>query len=364
MGREVASQAKGAYLRSACYCSAVGQLKPRGHLEPPQSQSTLSCSLSGLLISFQWFAMSSFFDLPFELREKIYVSVLRVQQLKSQNIPDPFWNSIEKPAGIPSLFFVNKAVSEEAAAIFYSCAILNITPLHPPAALFEYCTRLELDLKSDLDHQFAACPPRHLKCILFARVLSGQTDVVIAEAYEALLRWLVDNTAVRAIHLSPRMRTRIRKARTNISAISNLCNKAPNLSLLRTIHVYIDPHHHSRWATLRVKEIRHAMRGASLSNFEVFILDGGEHNALLDPRWDLRRNSTAEEVSELQNVSDWLDHLLNTNSVTKRAILDLPGQSAWGTLHQVCFVFEQPKPDQQKGLPQNDWTNLAIRLRP
>ena len=184
--------------------------------------------------------MTSFLDLPFELRRQIYNLALPAQQLNAQNITDPAWPEAEQPSGIPSLLFVNKTVSEEVAASFYSRAILNITPVRPRTYLFDSLNNdgPELNLAFGLHLAFAACPRRHLKRITLARVFSGQPDAINAEAYESLLRWLADNTVVQELHLSYRLMTRIRKARTNIDAISNMCNAAPDLSLVRTIHVY------------------------------------------------------------------------------------------------------------------------------
>ncbi|KIW69128.1 hypothetical protein PV04_05021 [Phialophora macrospora] len=286
--------------------------------------------------------MVSFLDFPFELRQQIYDLVLSVQHLKVQHISDPAWSEAEKPAGVPSLFMVNKAVSEEAAASFYSRAVLNITPLRPPAYLFDLLNSNgpKHNLAFELDILFAACPHRHLQRIKTAHVFSSQRDAINAEAYEALLRWLADNTAVQEIHLSHRLMTRLRKARTNVNALSNVHNAAPNLSLLRTIHVYRhDPR--STWELTRMVEIKDALRGARMPILQAYVIEaGGLDDALLDPRWDLRRSSTVEEVDALhKTISAWLDSLLAADDVCKHAELDRPQIGGRSALYQVCFVF-------------------------
>jgi hypothetical protein len=292
--------------------------------------------------------MVSFLDFPFELRQQIYDLVLSAQQLKVQHISDPAWSETEKPAGVPSLFLVNKEVSEEAAASFYSRAVLNIAPLRPPAYLFDSLNSNgpKHNLAFGLDILFAACPDRHLQRIKVARVFSGQRDAISAEAYEALLRWLTDNTAVREIHLSHRLMTRLRKARTNVDALFNVHNAAPDLSLLRTIHVYSHGPR-SAWELTRMDEIKHALRGARMPKLQAYVLEaGGLYDALLDPRWDLRRSSTAEEVEALhKTISAWLDSLLAADDVYKQAELDRPQIGVRSGLYQICFVFGRRRPD-------------------
>lgn len=291
--------------------------------------------------------MISFLDIPFELRQQVYSLALPAQHLKAQNITDPEWPGAEKPAGIPGLLFVNRAIAEEAAAFFYSHAILNITPtpVRQPSYLFDSLNSngLKLNLAFGLDVTFASYPRRHLQRITIARVFSGQHDVVNAEAYEALLGWLIKNTAVRELHLSYRLMTRIRKARMNIDAISSMCDAAVNLSPLRTIHVYGDwPR--SAWEFTRMKEIQRALRGAGLPTIQAYVLaDRGEHDALLDPRWDLRRSSTADEVDTLSRISIWLDDLLRKDSIVTHTEWDRHHRWIGPSLYQICFLFGQPE---------------------
>ncbi|KAJ9611753.1 hypothetical protein H2200_004937 [Cladophialophora chaetospira] len=289
--------------------------------------------------------MITFLDIPSELRQQIYSLDLQVQQLKIQNICDPAWLDAEKPAGIPSLFFVSKAVSDEATVCFYDRAILNITPLRPPAYLFDSLNGNGpvLNLAYGLDVAFASCPRRHLKRITIARVFSGQHDAINAEAYEALLRWLVDNTAVREFHLSYRLMTRLRKAKVNTAALSKLCLAAPRLSLLRTVHVY-GHDARSAWELTRMAEINHALKGAKLPEFQAHVLEeGGQHDALLDPRWDLRRSSTTEEINALQDISDWIDSLVAQDDVANQPEWDRAQKAIRPGLYQLCFVFGPSK---------------------
>jgi hypothetical protein len=290
--------------------------------------------------------MATFLDLPLELRQNIYSLALAAQQLKAQAFLDRAWDLAEKPAEIPALLFVNKRVSEEAAAVFYSRAVLNVAPLRPPAFLFDslHGNSPKLNLAFGLDVQFAPFPRAYLARIALVRVFSGHRDAVNAEAYEALLRWLVDNTAARDIHLSYRLMTRLRTARTNVAAISALYEAAPNLSLRRTIHVY-GHGVRSQWELTRMAEISHALRGATLPKVQAYVLEQGVgHDPLLDPRWDLRKSSTAEEVDSLHRVSTWLDHLLATDAVAKQAVGDRAESDIGPGLYQICFVFARGAP--------------------
>ncbi|EXJ73318.1 uncharacterized protein A1O5_03078 [Cladophialophora psammophila CBS 110553] len=255
--------------------------------------------------------MTSFLNLPPELRQNIYDFSLPVQQLKVQDFYDPGWPDAEKPAGIPSLFFVNKAVSEEAAAAFYSRAVLNVAPLRPASYLFDSLTGNgpKLNLAFGLDVKFSSCPRRHLQRITTARIYSGQHDAISAEAYEALLRWLVDNTAVQMIHLSRRLMTRLRRARADSNATFDLRAAATSETRLPGIQIYV-------------------------------LEKGGENDALLDPRWDARSSDDNQRRAVMHNISGWLDSLLAGDPAAeqKGRAEDEP------RLYQVCFVFPHSQP--------------------
>ena len=91
-------------------------------------------------------------------------------------------------------------------------------------------------------------------------------------------------------------------------------------------------------------EINHALRGARLPEFQAYVLeDGGQYDALLDPRWDLRRSSTAEEVDALQKISIWLDSLLAKDEVANQAEWDRAQKEVRPGLYQLCFVFGKPE---------------------
>ncbi|KIW87324.1 uncharacterized protein Z519_11960 [Cladophialophora bantiana CBS 173.52] len=286
--------------------------------------------------------MTNFLNLPPELRQNIYDFSLPVQQLKAQDFYDPAWSDAEKPAGIPSLFFVNKAVSEEAAAAFYSRAVLNVAPLRPAPYLFDSLTSNgpKLNLAFGLDVEFSSCPRRHLQRITTARIYSGQHDAISAEAYEALLRWLVDNTAVQMIHLSRRLMTRLRRARADINATFDLRAAAPSLSLLRTIYVY-SAYDRSPWEVTRMHGLEQVLGETRLPGIQVYVLEkGGQNDALLDPRWDARRSDDNQRRDMMHNISGWLDSLLAGDPAAeqKGRAEDEP------RLYQVCFVFQRSQP--------------------
>ena len=299
--------------------------------------------------------MTTFLHLPLELRQKVYRLALPAQRLKAQSIPDPAWAFATKPVGIPALFFVTRSISEEAAAIFYSRAALSITPLRPPSLLFDSRTEdgPKLNLAFGLDVQFAAVPRRHLERINTALVFSGQPDAVNAEGYEALLRWLVDNTAVREIYLSPRLMTRLRKTRADVNAISNLCEAASDFSLQRTIRVYV---HQLRpqWELTRMQEINRALRGAKLPDVQAYVLEkAGQHDALLDPRWDLRKSSEVEEVEALHSISTWLDGLMAADDVANQPECDSDRKYMLPGLYQICFVLGRSRHTIDQRPPSN-----------
>ncbi|OAL31002.1 hypothetical protein AYO22_01297 [Fonsecaea multimorphosa] len=283
--------------------------------------------------------MTSFLSLPSEIRQTIYDLSLPAQQLKVQAFYDPAWNNAERPAGIPGLFFVNKAVSEEAAAVFYSRAVLNVAPLRVASYLSHSLPRggPKINLAFGLDVAFSSCPHRHLQRINKSHIYSGQHDAISAEAYEALLRWLVENTAVQTIHLSQRLRARLRGARADLNAAFNLHAVAPTLSLLRTIYVY-RTHSRSYWELTRMRELRAALNGVELPEIQVYVLEeGGQTDALLDPRWDARKSDDDERRGMIHNISPWFDSLLAA----------IPAATKGGhaeddpRLDQVCCVFQR-----------------------
>lgn len=288
----------------------------------------------------------TFLDLPTEIRQRIFHFAIPTQHLKAQQFLDPSWTSPEGPKGIPSLFCVNKALSEDAAAVFYSRAVLNVAPLRPPSYIFDTLDTPghRVNLTFGLDVAFSACPRRHLQRITTSHVYSGQRDVINAEAYEGLLRWLADNTSVQTIFLSQRLMTRIRRARADFNATLRLCSLAPNLSLIRTIYIYSE-HRRSQWEVTRISELRRALKGRGLPQVQTYLVEsGGENDPLLDPRWDARSSDDDDRLANLDKIATWVDHLMAADSVVQQSS-QLEGEDKH-RLYQVCFVFEPSRPRQ------------------
>lgn len=286
---------------------------------------------------------SPFPNLPLEIVRRILEFSLPVQHLRVQQFVDPSWTQPKGPKGIPSLFFVNKIISEEAAAIFYSRAVLNVAPLRPPAYLFDTLTTSgpRLDLAFGLDVAFSFCPRRHLKRLSTAKIYSGQSDAINAEAYEALLRWLIDSTAVRTIYLSQRLMTRLRKARTDFDSTLDLCTSAPRLSLIRTIYVYRE-HPRSQWESTRIVELKRALKGRELPRLQSYVLEeGGGQDALLDPRWDVRKSDEEHRLTTMDRITAWLDPFLGADSLAQTPDDHVPEDTKYD-LYQLCFVFKGP----------------------
>ncbi|OAL35741.1 hypothetical protein AYO20_04891 [Fonsecaea nubica] len=281
--------------------------------------------------------MTTLLSLPVEVRENIYRFSLPRQQLKLQAFCDPEWSDAEKPAGIPALFFVNKTISAEAAPIFYSRAVLNITPPSLSSFLASCVagTGPNINLALALDLEFSSCPRRHLQRITESHVYGRQRQVLSAEAYEALLRWLVDNTAVQTIHLSWRLMTRLRGARVDLKAAFNLYTAAASLSLVRKVYVY-STHPRSSWESTRYLELKKALNGLDLPEVQVYVLgEGGQHDALLDPRWDARKSDDAERRDMVHQISSWFDSLRSTLPPSKERSI----ATNEPRLYQVFCIF-------------------------
>lgn len=283
---------------------------------------------------------SAFLELPVEIRNRIYDFAIPVQHLKAQQFVDACWKAPQGPNRIPSLFFVNKTVSEEATLAFYSRAILNVAPLRPPAYLFANLNTSVawLNLAFGLDITFASWPRRHLRRISTCHIYSGQTDAINAEAYEALLRWLIDNTSVRTIHLSWRLMTRLRKARTELNAAYSLCLASSGMSLARAIYVFTE-HPRSQWELTRMSELRRALKGRELPKVQSYVFDrNGLPDVLLDPRWDARNSDDEERFAMLDVVAARIDALLAADPLYQD--MDRPSVPAGHSLYQICFTLQ------------------------
>ena len=160
--------------------------------------------------------------------------------------------------------------------------------------------------------------------------------MITSESYEALLRWLIENTAVQRITLSWRVMTRLRTLRTNITATFNLSMARPRLSLLRTIKICTHSAR-SMWELTRMREFRRALSGSGLPQVQAYVFeDGGQHDVLLDPRWDVRKTDDDGRKGMMKNIGQWLDVLLAEHRRPPEP--DWRGEiQPW--LYQVCFVF-------------------------
>ena len=178
-------------------------------------------------------------NLPEEIFHQILDLALPTQHLCLQRMIDPV--GPHPPSGIPGVLRVSKALYEHAAPIFYSRAVLDVAPLRPPSYLFNTLSgpSLRLNLRTGLDILFASCNPSHLALLATVDIWSSQYDAVNAEAYEALLGWLVDNTGVTHIHVSNRLMTRLRKARTDLNATWNLASRTPPPTLAHVGERYL-----------------------------------------------------------------------------------------------------------------------------
>jgi hypothetical protein len=280
---------------------------------------------------------SGFLTLPTEILLQILDLVIPVQHLRLQHLIDLPSTTHDSPSGIPSVFFLTKPIYQQAAPIFYSRAVLGIAPLRPPSYLFKTLSApsLKLNLRTGLDILFASCNPDHLGRISTVNICSGQADAINAEAYEALLGWLVDNTAVTNIQLSNRLMTRLRKGRTHLNSSLILTNITPPPAIARTVYIY-SRHRRSPWEILRMAELRRALNGRQLPTIQSFLFQKcGDNDPLLDPRWDVRKSDDDERLLKMDKVASFLDGLITADPVhsTQPATAD-------PRLCQILFVLE------------------------
>jgi len=286
---------------------------------------------------------STFLRLPFEIRNRIYDFAISAQHLKvpEQRFVDPQWH--DKPQGLPGVLLVNKAISQEAIPIFYSRAILNVAPLHPPEYLFDALNARgpKLDLTLGLHRIFAPFPAQNLARIDACHIYAGQSKAISAEAFEALVGWLMTRTSLQSINLSSRLMTRLRRARTDLVSTHNLHVAASGLSLVRTVYIY-SQHARSPWELTQMSRLRSALADRELPVVQAYVWNknGGEE-PFLDPRWDVRHNDDDQRRAKMDQVSTWYDSLLAGDSICQARV----GRQTEQTdkrLYQVYFVFEVP----------------------
>ena len=284
-------------------------------------------------------------NLPSEVLDLILDYALPSHRLAAQRPRDlewlDYWEGDERQRKpLPSLFFVNKLLSQHALAVFYSKAILEIRPVKPPQFVLNGLERgFSFDLATELDALHAFCPSSSLERIKQVYIFSGQSDVINAEGYEATLRWLIENTSVKDIHLSRLLMIRLRRARVNVDPAYGATILAP--ALLRTVYVWTK-HNRSYWEQMRMREMTKA-RGEAPPPIQMYVYDQDiDVDPILDPRWDARSSDDEERRSVSRIIANFLDDLGFKDVAYRLA------KSAWEAplvpdllmdrLYQVCFI--------------------------
>ncbi|KEF62247.1 uncharacterized protein A1O9_00219 [Exophiala aquamarina CBS 119918] len=279
----------------------------------------------------------SLIKLPEEILLQILDLAIPVQHLCVQRLTDRMPTSPDSPSGIPGVFLLTKSIYERAVPIFYSRAVLNTAPLRPPPYLFNTLSgpSLRLNLRTGLDVLFASCNPHHLARIAAVNIYSSQHDAINAEAYEALLGWLVDNTGVKQINLSNRLMTRLRRGRTDLNAVFNLATATPPPTLTRTIYIY-STHPRTPWESLRMAELQRALKDRHLPTLQSLIFENRSGNdPFLDPRWDVRKSDDDQKLLKVDKVAFFLDDLIAADPMCSTR-----SASASRCLYHVLFVVE------------------------
>lgn len=287
----------------------------------------------------------SLLTLPEEILLQILDLAIPVHHLCVQRLTDRKPTSPDSPLGIPGVFLVTKSLYERAAPIFYSRAVLNAAPLRPPPYLFNTLSgpSLRLNLRTGLDVLFASCKPQHLARIATVNIYSSQNDAINAEAYEALLGWLVDNTGVKYINLSHRLMTRLRNGRTDLNASFNLATVDPRPTLTRTVYIY-SRHRRTPWESMRMAELQQALKSRPLPTIQSLILENHSGNdPFLDPRWDVQKSDDDEKLLKMDKVASFLDDLIAADPICSTR-----SASARSCLYHVLFVLEPSHPE---GIP-------------
>jgi len=281
-------------------------------------------------------------SLPTEVRNLVYEHAVPVRRLAAQEIVDVEWSRAPSEGrAIPGLLFVNKAVYQQTIPIFYSQAILEVTPIRPPSFIFNALNgpSHQLDLAAPLDPLFSFCPGQHLRWIRTVHVFTGQRDAINAEAYEATLRWLLDHTAVHEIHLSSRLMTRLRRSRVDLESAFKLTSSMPFAG--RPVYIY-SRSARSTWELTRMSELKKALRGRQLPELQIYLFKPDcEHDPLLDPRWDVRNNDDDERLTMVDAVARHLDSFQRNHTALPLLMPNgsRPTSSPDEYLYQVCFVL-------------------------
>jgi hypothetical protein len=249
-------------------------------------------------------------DLPSEVLDQILDYSIPVCRLTGRSPTDPEWTSNVNcsPKQLPALMIVNKQLSKQATDIFYAKAILELTPIKPPLFMLNRLgsgqSSINFDLASDVAlHHY--CPSASLLRIRTVHMYTGQSDAIAAEGYEATLRLLIQNTAVRNIHLSRMVMNRLRKARVNASVALHTIS-SQQVELVRSVYIWTK-HPRSFWERTRRKEMS-KISGISPPYIQIYLYEEGANiDPILDPRWDVKSSDSMEFRTMLLPLVEFLD---------------------------------------------------------
>ena len=288
-------------------------------------------------------------DLPSEVLDHILDYAISPRRLTGRIPCDSEWldpwegehGRQPQPWPLPSLFTVNKLLSSHAIAVYYDKAILGAHPVNPPQFVFDNLRRgISLDLASELTVTHRIYHSTSLRRIKRVNIFSGQSDAVIAEGYEASLRWLIENTSVKHIHLSQRLMTRLRRGRVPFEKLFDAFLHERALS--RTIYLWTK-HSPSCWERTRAKEMT-KIRGEAPPLIQMYLYHHGQQaDPTLDPRWDVRASDDAKYYELNRPVSSFLDKLAEENTTCRQAMSSWEAPTVANVpvdrLYQVCFVL-------------------------
>ena len=284
-------------------------------------------------------------DLPAEVLDQVLEYAVPPQRIARQKPSDLEWLDYREGNGqqsqsLPSVCTVNKLLSQRALAIFYDKAILEVVPVKPPQFIFDAIERgFSFDLATELGKRYAFCPAAHLRRIKRVHIFSGQSDVINAEGYEATLRWLIDNTSVKDVHLSRLVLTRLRKARVDIGSVLNaITGKA---ALIRTVYIWTK-HPRSYYENLRMTEMARAKGRAPPLVQMYFYQEGNAMDPVIDPRWAARCSNDNRHHSLVEPFTSLLDTLAAKDPACRKAKslwkAPLVAGTAIDRLYQICFI--------------------------
>lgn len=288
-------------------------------------------------------SISPLLALPLEISDRIYQFALPTQHLAIQKFKDPSFLLAQRPSGIPNLFLVSRQVYRHAAPVFYSQAILNVAPVCPDTSgspgLRVWSNPLFDRGAGDLDLTFNSCNPDHLRKIAIVNIFSAQLTAVDVCSYEILLRWLINRTAVRRIHLSQRLMTRVmRSERVDLHTAVSLINTAHPRPVERIVYIHSN-HKQTPWESFRASNFKRILKQLQLPRLQCYLYSSGtNHDPILDPRWDVRQSDTDERMGVVHHVAEFLDALMAADTQCS----NLSDSTTPDRLYQVVFVLKPP----------------------